>query len=261
MIGSTKNPSADNAAIRVEALGVSFAGHQVLKDVTISFGDKRLSVVIGRSGSGKTTLLRSLNRLNEFFPQCETSGNVTLRINDRCVDVYTGAIPVTELRRRVGMVFQSPNVLPTSIVKNIALPLKLVLDVGRNELTDRVEEALRSAHLWEEVQDRLKDPAYTLSGGQQQRLCLARALALQPDVLLLDEPTGSLDFRAAVRIEDLLLDLKDKYTIIAVSHSLSQTRRLADAIVILREGRLVQSLSRSDFSDRAYASTLLEEAF
>lgn len=240
---------------------MSFNGIPVLQDVTVAFEARALSVVIGRSGSGKTTLLRSLNRLNEFFPQCETSGSVMLRTPKTWVDVYTNGIRLAELRRRVAMVFQVPNVLPVSITKNIALPLKLVLDLGKREIPDRVEDALKSAHLWDEVKDRLNDPAATLSGGQQQRLCLARALALQPDVLLLDEPTASLDFRAALKIEELLLDLKNRYTIVAVSHSLSQTRRLADAVVVLREGRVIKAFSRSEFSDRDLTDTLLEEAF
>ena len=177
------------------------------------------------------------------------------------LDVYANGLPLAELRRRVGMVFQAPNVLPMSIFRNIAVPLKLVLGLRRREIPERVEGALQSTHLWEEVKDRLHDSATTLSGGQQQRLCLARTLALEPDVLLLDEPTASLDFRASLKIEDLLLDLKDAYTIIAVSHSLSQTRRLADEVVVLREGRLVKVFSGSEFSDRDLTDSLLEEAF
>ncbi len=177
------------------------------------------------------------------------------------LDVYANGIPLTELRRRVGMVFQAPNVLPLSIFKNLALPLKLVLGLGKQEIPQRVEDALQSAHLWEEVKDRLQDQATTLSGGQQQRLCLAHALALQPDVLLLDEPTASLDFRAALKIEDLLLDLKEKYTIIAVSHSLSQARRLADVVVVLREGQIMKAFSGQEFSEHQVRETLLEEFF
>jgi phosphate transport system ATP-binding protein len=240
---------------------VSFGGNPVLRGLSLAFQPKTLNVVIGRSGSGKTTLLRSLNRLNECFPHCETSGTIRIRVNGAFLDVYTKGIALTELRRRVGMVFQAPNVLPTSIFKNVALALKLVLGCHKQEIPDRVEDALKSAHLWEEVKDRLGDQANTLSGGQQQRLCLARALALRPDVLLLDEPTASLDFRAALKIEDLLRELREKYTIVAVSHSLSQSRRLADSIVVLREGRIVKSLSRSAFSEQCGAETLLEEAF
>lgn len=248
-------------AIRLSGLSVSFSGRTILKDLTLSFPAKTLSVVIGRSGSGKTTFLRALNRLNECFPGCETSGTVGLRDDISFLDVYSNGIRLSELRRRVGMVFQSPNVLPISISKNVALPLRLVLGLRRNEISHRMEETLKSVHLWEEVKDRLRDQATTLSGGQQQRLCLARALALQPDVLLLDEPTASLDFRAAVKIEELLLELKKNYTIIAVSHSLSQARRLADRVLVLKEGRIARVFSGSQFSRPDILDNLLEEVF
>jgi phosphate transport system ATP-binding protein len=261
MIEFTGDPSGGNAAIETKALCVSFSGDPVLKHLTLAFRPRSLTVIIGRSGSGKTTFLRSLNRLNECFPGYETSGTVILRTDGGQLDVYTNSVPIAELRRRVGMVFQAPNVLPMSIFKNVALPLKLVGGLRCREIPDRVQDALRSTHLWDEVKDRLHDPAATLSGGQQQRLCLARTLALEPDVLLLDEPTASLDFRGAIRIEELLLDLKDTYTIVAVSHSLSQTRRLADEVVVLREGRVAKVFSRAEFSDRALTDTLLEEAF
>lgn len=237
-------PLSYGDAIRIDGLRVSFSGKLILKDVNLAFPARTISVVIGRSGSGKTTLLRALNRLNECFPGCETSGTVKMQMRDTVVDVYRDGLPLAELRRRVGMVFQVPNVLPVSIGRNLALPLRLVLGIDKREIPDRIEEALKSVHLWSEVKDRLKDRATTLSGGQQQRLCLARVLALQPDVLLLDEPTASLDFRSAVKIEELLLHLKEKYTVIAVSHSLSQTRRLADLVVVLSGGRIVKS-SRS----------------
>ncbi len=256
-----KEPLPYGHAIRIDGLSVSFGGKLILKDLSLAFPARAMSVVIGRSGSGKTTLLRALNRLNECFPCCEISGTVKIQMGDECVDVYKDGLPLAELRRRVGMVFQVPNVLPVSIGKNLALPLRLVLGIHRQEIPDRIEEALKSVHLWSEVKDRLKDRATTLSGGQQQRLCLARVLALQPEVLLLDEPTASLDFRSAMKIEELLLDLKDKYTVIAVSHSLNQTRRLADVVVALSEGRIAKRLSSSEFSDRPAVEDLLEAAF
>lgn len=250
-----------DAAIQVEGLHVSFRGNCVLKGLSLAFPSKTLSVIIGRSGSGKTTLLRSLNRLNECFPACETTGTVRVRVGKTLLDVYANGIPLTELRRRVGMVFQAPNVLPMSIFRNVAMPLTLVLGLRKQEIPGRVQEALETAHLWEEVKDRLQDHARTLSGGQQQRLCLARALALQPDVLLLDEPTACLDYRAARKIEDLLLDLKTKYTIVAVSHSLGQARRLADLVVVLREGQVVKSFAGVEFSRDHLTETLLDEIF
>jgi len=161
----------------------------------------------------------------------------------------------------VGMLFQTPHLLPGSIADNLALPGKLVLGWPRREIAPRVETALREAHLWEEVKDRLDASAHTLSGGQQQRLCLARLLALEPEILLVDEPTASLDFRASLKVEELLLSLKDRYTIIAVSHSLSQARRLADAALIFREGAVVQHLERADLQAPETLQTLLEEIF
>jgi len=254
-------PLSYGGAIRIDGLRVSFSGKLILKDVNLAFPARTISVVIGRSGSGKTTLLRALNRLNECFPGCETSGTVKMQMRDTVVDVYRDGLPLAELRRRVGMVFQVPNVLPVSIGRNLALPLRLVLGIDKREIPDRIEEALKSVHLWSEVRDRLKDRATTLSGGQQQRLCLARVLALQPDVLLLDEPTASLDFRSAMKIEELLLHLKEKYTVIAVSHSLSQTRRLADVVVVLSEGRILKRMSSSEFSEHQAVEALLEAAF
>jgi phosphate transport system ATP-binding protein len=248
-------------AIQTDGLQVSFHRKVILRDLTLAIPAGKITVIIGRSGSGKTTLLRALNRLNECFHGCETTGTVCLHVNNTLVDVYENELPLAELRRRVGMVFQTPNVLPVGIAKNLALPLRLVLGLLRREIPDRIEEALKSVHLWDEVKDRLKDKAATLSGGQQQRLCLARVLALQPDVLLLDEPTASLDFRAAVKIEELLFDLKEKYTIIAVSHSLTQARRLADVVLVLSEGQVKKTISSSQFRDHDILDELLEEIF
>ena len=256
-----REPLPREDAIQMDGLHVSFGGKPILRDLTLAFPARTISVVIGRSGSGKTTLLRALNRLNECFTGCETSGTVRLKVDDAFVDVYKNGLPLAELRRRVGMVFQSPNVLPVSIAKNLALPLRLVLGLHKKEIPDRVEEALKAVHLWDEVKDRLKDQATTLSGGQQQRLCLARVLALQPDVLLLDEPTASLDFRAAMKIEELLLDLKGRYTIIAVSHSLSQARRLADVVLVLKDGQIGRTFPSSQFLAHDVLDDLLEEIF
>ncbi len=248
--------------IQVEGLNVSFGSKLILKDLNLAFPARKISVIIGRSGSGKTTLLRALNRLNEFFPACKTSGTVNLRTEVGFLDVYSNGIPPADLRRRVGMVFQVPNVLPTSIFKNVALPLKLVLGLHKKEIPQLVEEALQSALLWDEVKDRLPDQATTLSGGQRQRLCLARVLALKPEVLLLDEPTASLDFRATQKIEQLLLKLKDKYTIIAVSHSLNQARRLADIVFILKEGKGARTFSSlSQPIEPNILEDLLEDVF
>jgi phosphate transport system ATP-binding protein len=258
---ATPRPDDLTLVAEVKDLGVSFAGRRALQGLSLELRDRRLTVIIGPSGSGKTTLLRTFNRLNECFPQAATSGSLRLRLDGQWRDIYRDGFPVTELRRRIGMVFQTPNLLPMSIEKNLALPLHLVLGTPRPEIPPRLEAALTSAHLWDEVKDRLRAPALTLSGGQQQRLCLARALALEPDFLLLDEPTASLDFRAAGQIESLLADLKDRYPILAVSHSLSQARRLADQVLVMRDGAIVRTLEREDIAPPDLLARLVEEIF
>ncbi|MDD5642425.1 MAG: phosphate ABC transporter ATP-binding protein, partial [Syntrophales bacterium] len=247
--------------VMVAGLHVGFEGREVLHGLNAEFYRGHVAVILGRSGSGKTTFLRALNRLNECFSGSATRGSVKLKLRNEWWDIYGNAAPLTELRRRVGMLFQTPHLLPGSIADNLALPGKLVLGWPRREIAPRVETALREAHLWEEVKDRLDASAHTLSGGQQQRLCLARLLALEPEILLVDEPTASLDFRASLKVEELLLSLKDRYTIIAVSHSLSQARRLADAALIFREGAVVQHLERADLQAPETLQTLLEEIF
>ncbi len=258
---ATPRPDDLNLVAQVRDLAVSFAGRRVLQGLNFELRDRHLTVIIGPSGSGKTTLLRTFNRLNECFPACATSGSLRLRLGGQWHDLYRDGFPVTELRRRIGMVFQNPNLLPMSIEKNIALPLHLVLGAPRAEIPGRVAAALQAAHLWEEVRDRLRAPALTLSGGQQQRLCLARALALEPDLLLLDEPTASLDFRAAGQIEALLAQLKERYPILAVSHSLGQARRLADKLLVMKDGAIVRALSPDDFRQPDLLPRLVEEIF
>jgi phosphate transport system ATP-binding protein len=253
--------TSDEAAIETTGLTVKFGGRIALREVHLSVPRRAVTVVIGPSGSGKTTLLRSLNRLNECFPGCSTEGTVRIRIGDRWVDAYHDKQPVTELRRRVGMVFQAPNVLPCSIEKNLTLPLFRLLGVSKRDAPAHVERALRDVELWNEVRDRLRHAATTLSGGQQQRLCLARALVLNPDVLLLDEPTSSLDFRSTRTIEQLLLQLRESYTIVAVSHSVGQTRRLADRVVVLSDGGVAKRLAREDLRDPETFQRLLEDVF
>jgi len=247
--------------VAVSGLTIHFAGKAVLEEVNLTLRRGQLTVIVGPSGSGKTTLLRSINRLNECFPYCRTEGIVRLQLDGRNGNIYEDFLSLAELRRRVGMVFQTPAVLPFSIRKNLTMPLGVTLGLTGAAAAERLERALREVSLWDEVKDRLNDPASTLSGGQQQRLCLARVLALEPQVLLLDEPTASLDFRAAGRIEELLLKLKEKYTILAVSHSLSETRRLADRVCVLREGRIVKELERQHLSDPAVFQQLIEAAF
>jgi phosphate transport system ATP-binding protein len=247
-----------NAAIRVENLSVTFSGKTVLESINLTIPTGGPSFLLGRSGSGKTTLLRAINRLNECLPNCQTSGRVELRLGDEWFDSYAPEVAVEGLRRRVGMVFQTPNVLPLSIARNLIMPLRVSLGLPGDEAELRMEESLREAHLWGEVKDRLDHPASSLSGGQQQRLCLARALALRPQILLLDEPTSSLDFRAAQLIEELLLELASRYTLLVVSHSLSQARRLAEQLFVLHQGGRVESLEREVFRDKEALLSVME---
>lgn len=233
-----------NLCARIENLNVSAGAQNILNGLSLECPDRKITVLVGRSGSGKTTLLRSLNRLNDCFPALRTSGRVELKIGGLLRAV--GDVPLPELRRRAGMVFQSPNPLPLSVARNVLLPLQLTLGVKGTEAEGRMKQALEQVGLWEEVAGRLNQPAASLSGGQQQRLCLARTLALEPDVLLLDEPTASLDRYAAEVVEDLLLSLKERYPIVMVSHSLIQARRLADRLAVLRGGALCRTLDAAE---------------
>ena len=232
------------ATVSLAHVSVAFFKHAVLRDVSAVFPANRISVLVGRSGSGKTTLLRTVNRLNEEFPGCVTSGEVKVDFGRGPRDIYAkrggpgGGISLAELRLRVGMLFQKPNCFPVSVYRNVAMPLDLVAGTPAGEIPDRVRDALEAVGLWSELKDRLDAPAERLSGGQQQRLCLARLLALQPAVLLLDEPTASLDVYAARGIEELLQDLAAEYTLIMVSHELSQARRLADQVLVCAAGKI-----------------------
>ncbi len=246
---------------KITDLNVAFHGRKVLHNLNLSLPDSGITVIVGPSGSGKTTLLRALNRLNEHFPGYSGSGQINMSFSDTYQDINHSHMDLAALRRLVGMVFQSPNVLPTSIVRNIDLPLKLVTSMDKGARQERMVRALQEVHLWDEVRDRLKDSAQHLSGGQQQRLCLARVLALRPKILLLDEPTASLDFKTAQRIEDLLLELKQQYPIIAVSHSLQQTRRIADRIVVMKNGQVERQLDKPQCDDLEHLQLLLVQVF
>ena len=253
------NTQLTPCAIRIEDLTVRFDGRPVINHLSLDVCPGGPTFLLGRSGSGKTTLLRAINRLNECFPGCQTSGRIALQLGGEWVEAYAPGTPVEMLRRHAGMVFQSPNVLPLSIERNMLLPLRTALDLPAGECAARMEQALRDVHLWTEVQDRLGAPAATLSGGQQQRLCLARALALQPGILLLDEPTASLDFKAARQIEDLLVELGSHYTVLVVSHSLSQAHRLAEQVFVLRDGARVERLAEEVFRDKEALLAAMDE--
>jgi len=250
-----------NLALRVTDLSVRFGQGTVLNNITFSSPFLGITVIAGRSGSGKTTLLRAFNRINETFPHCMTTGTVEMDFGEGLEHIYPykrGYRSLSELRSRVGMVFQSPNVLPTTIEQNIALPLKVVAKVSRSEIKDRVRHALVKAKLWDEVADRLEQPAQHLSGGQQQRLCLARTLALEPNFILLDEPTSSLDVYAASEIEELLIELSKQYPILMVSHSIEQIIRLACRILVLDKGKVIATYADNLPDEKKLAAMLAE---
>ena len=221
--------------IKIEGLNCYYQQKMVLKGCQGAFEENAITTIIGPSGVGKTTFLMVLNRLYELIPNCRVEGKVEIRLNSRYVDIHS--LPLTTLRKKVGMVFQVPNPLPMSIFKNVAFPLRLSGVKDRKYLEEKVKEVLKDAILWDEVKDRLEDSALKLSGGQQQRLCIARAMITQPDVLLLDEPTSSLDREAALKIEELLAGLKESCTLIIVSHYADLTRRISDSVITLKDGR------------------------
>lgn len=247
-------------AVTITDLSVAFGGRPALRRVSASFPASGISVLVGRSGSGKTTLLRAVNRLNEEFADCVTEGQVLLDLGNGPLPVYPagegaeGAFSLPELRRGAGMLFQTPSLFPVSVYRNLSLPLTVVAGRAEKELPGIVEEALVAVGLWDEVRDRLHQPASRLSGGQQQRLCLARTLALEPSVLLLDEPTASLDVHAARDIEALLLRLANRYPVIMVSHSLGQARRMGGRVIVMERGAVTARLT----AEEAVSEELLE---
>lgn len=229
----------EKTKIRVSKLDFSYRDRTILENISIDFTENTITALTGPSGAGKSTFLMTLNRLWENNPDAEMTGSVIIKLQGRFHDVYAGHMEVTELRKRVGMVFQAPNPLPMSIYRNMAFPLKLNGVKDHALVAERVERALKMANLWNEVEDRLNDDARTLSGGQQQRLCIARALVLEPEVLLLDEPTSSLDRESTAAIEDLLLGLRNRLTILVVSHYLEQVVRISDRVVEFDNTRII----------------------
>jgi phosphate transport system ATP-binding protein len=229
--------SAALPAFSIKRLSVSFGARPVLRDVSLEVAARAVTAIIGPSGCGKSTFLRALNRMHELVPEARVEGEIRL-FGD---DIYAPSVEPVLVRRRVGMVFQKSNPFPTmSIVDNVTVGLRLNGVRGRSRLAERAEMALRMAALWDEVKDRLKAPAISLSGGQQQRLCIARALAVQPEVLLMDEPASALDPLATSRIEDLILELKKDYTIVIVTHNMQQAARMSDFTAFFYLGDLVE---------------------
>ncbi|MEJ2641001.1 MAG: phosphate ABC transporter ATP-binding protein [Desulfosarcinaceae bacterium] len=229
--------------IQLSELSFFYGRRRILDRISCGFNENALTAIVGPSGQGKSTLLTVVNRLWEEIPGARVEGGVTIRLEGRRVAVGPkgDGYPLDRLRRKVGMVFQDPNPLPMSVFKNVAFPLKLCGETEKSAVAEKVRKALTRVFLWDEVKDRLDEDARTLSGGQQQRLCIARALVLRPEVLLLDEPTASLDARAGGVIEELLASLKPHCTLLVVSHYMEQVHRVADAIVSLSDGRLSSS--------------------
>jgi len=232
------DPAPGAAASKMETrhLVVRYGGKSAIKDVSLRLPEKQVTAFIGPSGCGKSTFLRALNRMNELIPASETEGEVLL--DGERVD--SGGFDAVELRRRVGMVFQRSNPFPKSVFENVAYGLRVAGLRDREALAGRVARSLASAALWDEVKDRLHESALGLSGGQQQRLCIARALAVEPEVLLMDEPASALDPIATAKIEDLIHELKARYTIVIVTHNMQQAARVSDQTAFFYLGELVE---------------------
>ncbi|MDO4988677.1 MAG: phosphate ABC transporter ATP-binding protein [Synergistes sp.] len=232
--------------VKAENLSVSFGGKTVLHNITTEVAHHGITVFLGRSGSGKTTFLRCINRLNDCFQNCTVTGTLFVCMQGKLTDVCASTSEISKIRRTSGMVFQTPNPLPMTVRRNITLPLELTAGIKGATAEEKMEAALREVGMWEEAKDRLNEDALHFSGGQQQRICLARTLALSPEILLLDEPTASLDKKSSELIENLLERLKERVPIIMVSHSLAQARKLGTHFKILSEGKLTKEFERDD---------------
>ena len=223
-------------AITVKDLCLWYGNAQALKNVNISISEKSITALIGPSGCGKSTFLKTLDRMNDLIPGVKITGLVEYGGQD----IFAPSVDVSELRRRIGMVFQKPNPFPMSIYDNVAYGPRTHGVTARSELDGIVERSLRDAAIWDEVKDRLKKSALGLSGGQQQRLCIARALAVEPEVLLMDEPTSALDPISTSKIEELAIQLKERYTIIIVTHNMQQAVRISDNTAFFLLGELIE---------------------
>jgi len=233
---SVVNPIGETADIALETrdLSVYYGAAQAVKEISLTIPRNRVVAFIGPSGCGKSTFLRCFNRMNDLIPVARVEGEVLFQ----GADLYSPDVDAVEVRRRIGMVFQKPNPFPKSIYDNVAFGLKI--NGFQGNLDEQVEHSLRSAALWDEVKDRLQESALGLSGGQQQRLCIARALAVEPEILLMDEPASALDPIATGKIEDLIRDLKKDYTIVIVTHNMQQAARVSDYTAFLYIGELIE---------------------
>lgn len=234
---SDQQEASSPTSIEIKQLSAWYGNFQALHDVSLNVPEKRVTAFIGPSGCGKSTLLRWINRMNDVIPEAHASG--TLRLGD--LDILDKGTDVVGLRRKIGIVFQKPNPFPKSIFDNVAFGPKLHFSGLKSaDLNDLVEWSLRKAALWDEVKDRLRQSALGLSGGQQQRLCIARAIAVGPEVLLMDEPCSALDPASTARIEDLIFELRQQYTIVIVTHNMQQAARVSDRTGFFFEGKVVE---------------------
>ncbi len=228
--------STGNIKISARNINFFYGDHQVLFDNNLELEANKVTAVIGPSGCGKSTHLRIYNRIFELYREQSAEGELLID----GVNVLDRNIDVLELRRKVGMIFQKPTPFPMSVFDNVAYPLKLHYKMKRSEIAEHVEDALRRASLWDEVKDKLKKSGLALSGGQQQRLCIARAIAARPEILLMDEPTSAIDPVATARIEELVLELQEKYTIVIVTHNMQQAARISDYTAFFYKGRIIE---------------------
>jgi len=227
----------DNIKMQVKNLIFYYGKNQVLKNINLTIKSNAVTAIIGPSGCGKSTFIRTLNRMNDIISGTKIEGDILFNHKN----IYAEDVDVVEIRKKIGMVFQRPNPFPKSIFENVAYGLRINgLVKGKNELRERVEDSLQAAALWKEAKDRLNTPALDLSGGQQQRLCIARALAIKPEVILFDEPCSALDPIATAKIEELIQRLKEKYTIAIVTHNMQQAARVSDLTAFLMLGELIE---------------------
>jgi phosphate transport system ATP-binding protein len=233
---SPRTEEAASASIVVQNLSLSYGSNQVLHDVTLDVDALRVTAFIGPSGCGKSTLIRCINRMNDLIDGVKITG--ALRVQGQ--DIYAPGADVIEIRRRIGMVFQKSNPFPKSIFENVVYGLRVAGIKDRATLEEACERSLRGAALWDEVKDRLHESGLSMSGGQQQRLCIARAIAVEPEIILMDEPCSALDPIATLKIEELIYTLKDKYTIVIVTHNLQQAARVSDKTAFFWLGRLIE---------------------
>ena len=224
----------DTPVLEARGLTIRYGTNTAINDVSFAVPERQITAIIGPSGCGKSTLIRHFNRMNDFIPGVSTEGKVLYH----GTDLYDPDVDAVEVRRRIGMVFQKPNPFPKTIFRNVAWGP--VINGFKGDLQELVESSLQKAALWNEVSDRINDSALSLSGGQQQRLCIARALALQPEILLMDEPASALDPVSTARIEDLLFELRKRYTIVIVTHNMQQASRVSDHTAFLDAGKLVE---------------------